>query len=80
MQGSRAPWWLYLIAASFLGYFALEIYTLVRIPEPVGFDADYSSDGSMILRDIYPLGAAARAGLRAGDRIVTAKWHPDAQT
>ena len=69
MPVPRAPWWLYLVAVSFLGFFALEIYTDVWGPWWIGFRSDYSN-GSMLLREVSPDEAGARAGLRPGDRIV----------
>jgi eukaryotic-like serine/threonine-protein kinase len=65
----RAPWCIYLVAASFLGFFTLEIYTDIWGPVWIGFQSDYRN-GSMFLRKVSPEGAAARAGLQTGDRIV----------
>lgn len=75
MRPSRAPWWLYLIAASFLGYFTLQIYNDIWGPASVGFDADYSK-GSMIISGVTSGEAAANAGLRTGDRIVAVNGIP----
>jgi hypothetical protein len=69
MQASRAPWWLYLIAASFLCSFTLEMYNCIWGLEPLGFDPD-NSNGLVIVNKVTPEGAAAHAGLRTGDRIV----------
>jgi len=69
MRPSRAPWWLYFIAASFLGYLTLQIYTYIWGLEWIGFGS-YYSNGSMLVRRVSPEGPGARAGLRAGDRIV----------
>jgi tRNA A-37 threonylcarbamoyl transferase component Bud32 len=69
VPAQRAPWWLYLVAASFLGFFTLEIYTNIWGPVWIGFQSDYSN-GSMFLRKVSPEGAGARAGLQTGDRIV----------
>ena len=69
MRASRAPWWLYFIAASFVGYFTFQIYVCIWGPESLGFDSDHSS-GSLLVQKVTPKGAGARAGLRAGDRIV----------
>jgi membrane-associated protease RseP (regulator of RpoE activity) len=71
----RAPWWLYLAAASFLGYFTLQIYNYVWGPWWVEFDSDDSA-GSMIVSKVSPEGAAERAGLRTGDRIVAVDGIP----
>ena len=69
MPASRAPWWRYIIASSFLGFFALQVYTYLWGGEWIGFASNYST-GSMIVRRVFPNRAGARAGLRAGDRIV----------
>ena len=69
MRASRTPWWLYFIAASFVGYFTFQIYVCIWGPESLGFDSDHSS-GSLLVKKVTPEGAGARAGLRAGDRIV----------
>jgi tRNA A-37 threonylcarbamoyl transferase component Bud32 len=73
MPASRAPWWLYIIAASFLGYFTLQIYAYIWGPWSVGFRYDYSS-GSMIVQEVFAEGAGA--GLRAGDRILVIDGFP----
>jgi eukaryotic-like serine/threonine-protein kinase len=75
MPAPRAPWWLYVIAASFLGYFTLQVYTYIWGLENIGLESDYSN-GSMLVRKVSPKGAGARAGLRAGDRIVAVDGIP----
>jgi hypothetical protein len=62
MPASRAPWWLYLIAASFLAYFTFSIYTSIR-GGMIGFRHDYNN-GLMRVLKVTPDGAGARAGLR----------------
>jgi hypothetical protein len=71
---SRAPWWLYIIAASCLGFFALQAYTYMWGTEDVGFSS-YSLS-SMIVQQVSRNGAAARAGLRVGDQVVAADGIP----
>jgi len=75
MRPSRAPWWLYVIAASFIGFFALQIFNYIWGPESLGFDSDYST-GSMIVQKVSPKGAAVHGGLRNGDRIVAVDGIP----
>ncbi len=75
MSSSRAPWWMYVVAASFLGFAALQIYTAAWGPGPIGMFLDYSS-GSLVAKSVVPNGAGERAGLRAGDRIVAADGMP----
>ena len=69
MPASRPPWWFYILAVSFLGFFALQLYVYMWGTEEIGFDPDYST-GFMIVQRVYPTTASARAGLLAGDRIV----------
>jgi hypothetical protein len=75
MRPSRAPWWLYLIAASLLGFFTLGNYYYIWGLEPLGFDSDQST-GLMIISRVEPNGAAAHAGLRIGDRVVAVDGIP----
>ncbi len=65
----RAPWWMYVCAASFVGYFALTIYSSLRGPEPLGAFATYAN-GAMVLTEVFPDTPAQRLGLKPGDRIV----------
>jgi tRNA A-37 threonylcarbamoyl transferase component Bud32 len=75
MPAPRAPWWLYLIAASLLCSFTLATYNFIWGPQPLGLHSDIS-DGSMIVSTVTPQGAAAHAGLRTGDRIVAVDGIP----
>ena len=74
MSSSRAPWWMYIIAASFLGLFALRIFVLSPFypgPGSLGFFPDDRSS-SVIVQRVGSGSVAERGGLRAGDRIVSA--------
>src|SRR5712692_8483236 len=65
---------MYIIAASFLGLFVLRIYVLSLFypgPGPLGFFFDDRSS-RVIVERVEPGSVAERAGLRAGDRIVSA--------
>jgi eukaryotic-like serine/threonine-protein kinase len=65
---------MYIIAASFLGLFVLRIYVLSPFypgPGPLGISFDERSS-SVIVERVEPGTLAERAGLRAGDRIVSA--------
>src|SRR5438132_70281 len=69
-----APWWVFVLAAAFCGYFVLLVYCDIRRPEDYGYEADFAT-GRMVLSRISPnaaLSPAARAGLRGGDVIVAA--------
>ena len=65
----RAPWWMYVIAASVLGCLAMEVRVFFWGPE-TPFTRTNFRDEAMIVEDVSPGTAAARAGVRAGDRII----------
>jgi hypothetical protein len=71
----RPPWWMFLLAASFLGYLVLLVYCDIWRPESPGFVKDSTAD-AMIVRQVAPLSPADRAGLRPGDRIVSWDGRP----
>ncbi len=66
---------MFLLAASFLGYFVLLVYCDVWRPELLGFVKDSTGD-AMIVRRVSPSSPGDRAGLRAGDRIVSWDGRP----
>ena len=61
---------MYIVAASFLGFFCFTIYAEIVRPELAGFDADYA-EGHLHLNRVWPASALERAGVRDGDRILT---------
>jgi tRNA A-37 threonylcarbamoyl transferase component Bud32 len=69
VRASRAPWWLFLIAASFLSFLTLQLYLMVWGVEGLGFSRDYVM-GAMIVQRVFPGGAGARSGLLPGDRVL----------
>ncbi len=75
MRPSRAPWWLYIIAGSFLYSFSLLVYNSIWGIAPLGFDFE-TSTGSMIVTRVAPGGGAERAGLRTGDRFIAVAGIP----
>ena len=68
MSRPRAPWWLYLLAASFLGFFVLFDYCLLWGPERLGVYFDYGENGARVA-SVEPGFAAERAGWQVGDVI-----------
>ncbi len=62
MPRPRAPWWMYLVTATFLAYFALLIYSRAWGPERVGMNLDYT-DAGVFVRAVTPNSPGESAGL-----------------
>ncbi len=69
MSFPRAPWWMYIIAASLLGNFAMNIYSYLRGPEPPFSQYTFARD-ALVVEDVLPNSAADRAGIQALDRVL----------
>src|SRR5438552_10074368 len=72
---SHPPWWMLVLAAAFVGYFALLLHSDLTRREPSGFVFTIH-ESAMIVRAVAPGSSAARAGLAAGDRVLTADGRP----
>lgn len=71
MFGQRAPWWMYLLTASYLGSAAVVVYVEFRGPEDPGIElASLLAPGPAVASGIAPGSPAARAGIQQGDRLV----------
>jgi hypothetical protein len=71
-----APWWMYVVAASYVALLALIPYLVIWGPaDLLGVTADYA-DGTMLIRAVDPDSLLARSGLRAADRVVAIDGHP----
>ena len=60
---------MYLIAASLLGNFALNIYSYLRGPEPPFGQYTFARD-ALVVEEVLPNSAADRAGIKALDRVL----------
>lgn len=69
MSFPRAPWWMYIIAASLLGNFALNIYSYLKGPEPPFSQYIFAND-ALVVEEVLPNSAADRAGIQALDRVL----------
>src|SRR6185369_4918818 len=61
----RPPWWMYVIAASVLGCLAMEVHVFFWGPE-TPFARLNLRDEALVVEEVSPGTAAARAGVRAG--------------
>jgi DNA-binding winged helix-turn-helix (wHTH) protein len=69
MLRRRAPWWVYVMGASFGLYFTLFTYVQFRGPEHMGTSDQLDrSRGEWVVTRVLADTPASRAGLRAGDR------------
>ena len=75
MQGPRAPWWVFGVAACVFGFLLLNLYAELFGPGAIGADLRYH-DGMAVVVSVVPGFPAARAGLGPGDVIVTAAGQP----
>jgi predicted Ser/Thr protein kinase len=68
----QAPWWMFIIAASFVGLYVFYTYMLIWGPaEPGGLDAVFER-GTMRIRAVAADTPFAKAGLQAGDQVLAA--------
>ncbi len=71
MPRPRAPWWMYVVTASILGFVGLQLYAELCGPGAFGVSLHFEGDHAVVV-DLLPGFPAANAGLKPGDRIVTA--------
>lgn len=70
MASQRAPWWMYVVAASFLAYYAFVPYLWVYGPaDPEGYDTRFLGNATEI-RAVLPGSQIDQSGLRAGDLVL----------
>ncbi|MCJ7504036.1 MAG: protein kinase [Acidobacteriia bacterium] len=70
MPGRRAPWWMYVVAAAYVGLVALFFYQVFAGPPILpGFEGRFTSGGMAVL-SVHPGSPEARAGLEEGDRVL----------
>jgi membrane-associated protease RseP (regulator of RpoE activity) len=69
MRRPRAPWWVHFCAASFLGYFALVMFSYWYPPASVGISFG-TPMGGLIVGSVTANSEADHAGVQPGDRLV----------
>ena len=74
-ESRRPPWWMFVLAGAFAGYYVLLIHSDLNRPEPIGFVFEIR-DSQMVLRELATNSPAARAGLEIGDGLLTANGRP----
>ena len=70
MPRPRAPWWIHLCAASFLGYFGLVMFSNYYPPAGVGVRIGTTRTDGLIVASVIADLEADRAGVQPGDRLV----------
>ena len=70
MPRPRAPWWIHLCAASFLGYFGLVMFSTFYPPAGVGVRIGTTRTDGLIVASVIAGFEADRAGVQPGDRLV----------
>jgi sigma-B regulation protein RsbU (phosphoserine phosphatase) len=65
----RAPWWMYIIAVSFIAYYVLLVYCDFLGPLPLGVLTEFSG-GHKVVHAVFPNSPAERARLQIGDKVV----------
>ena len=70
MSTPRAPWWMYIVAASYIASVAFYFYQVFGGPHIMpGFEGRFTSGGMAVL-SVHPNSPEARAGLKEGDQLV----------
>ena len=69
MSLSRAPWWMYIVAASLLGSFTLNICVYVWGPEPPFSQYNFARK-ALVVEEVRPNSAGDQAGIQVGDRVL----------
>src|SRR5262245_19818263 len=67
----KVPWWMYVVAAAYVALFALVPYLVIWGPaDLLGLSLEFR-DGTTIFRAVDPDSLHGKAGVRAGDRLLS---------
>jgi tRNA A-37 threonylcarbamoyl transferase component Bud32 len=69
VSSPRAPWWMYIVAASLLGNFALNIYVYLWGPEPPFTQYNFARE-ALVVEEVLPNSSGDQAGTQVGDRVL----------
>src|SRR6478609_4108964 len=72
---SRPPWWLFVLAGTFAGYFALLLHSDFTRPESAGVILDFV-DNTIVVRTVGEDSPASRDGVQPGGRIAAVNGRP----
>src|SRR5262245_19505488 len=73
----QAPWWIYLAGLSYVVTLVFSLYLIVYAPADLtGFVATYSANGMLLHSVDDPNTAIGKAGLRAGDLVLSINDRP----
>ena len=76
MNSQRVPWWMYVVAASYLAFFAFIPYLVIWGPSDVeGLDAVFEGEGMRAV-SVDPDSPLGRAGLVADDLVLSVSGRP----
>jgi serine/threonine-protein kinase len=69
MSSLRIPWWVWLVAASFIACFAVGfVYLPLKLPEPTRLNSNFADNR---VTSVPPGSPGEKAGLKQGDRIIS---------
>lgn len=69
MASHRAPWWMYIVAASLLGNFALNVYVNLWGPAPPFSQYNFARE-ALVVEGVLPNSSGDQAGIQVGDRVL----------
>ena len=69
MASHRPPWWMYILAASLLGNFFLNIYSSLWGPERPFSQYNFARD-ALVVEEVLPNSSGDQAGIQVGDRVL----------
>jgi hypothetical protein len=72
----RASWWIHLSAASFLGYFALVVFSVYYLPLDTGLSVRMEGTDRLFVASVTPASDADRADVLPGDRLLAINGGP----